>query len=116
MRDAEDLLNHVRDFFKKNLNYYISAINTEKGDSLLTSISEDEEHFIFMPTIRDITNKPIVLGFSFVKDIETDSIKNEILGRYNIACEAVFKDDFNYVVLNNAAHTIASRIAVWKAK
>lgn len=87
--DEEDLLESIRDYFQENLNTKISEINTEKGDTLLESITADDDHYVLAGELLDIPNHAFV-NFSIDGEIETKTNYDNKASFPNLVVEIVF--------------------------
>lgn len=60
IKDEESLLKDVQSYFKSNLNTQISAINTEKADYTIDTITGDDNHYLFAGELYEIPNRTFV--------------------------------------------------------
>lgn len=94
INDAEALLKSIGDFVKENLNTRITAINTEKGDFNIDSITANDRHYRYGATLRDLPNHKFV-NMTISGDIDADSNQEDILETVSILVEVVFDDPMN---------------------
>lgn len=87
--DEEDLLKSIKNFVKANLETEITAINTEKGDFNIDSISADDAHFVIVGELLDLPNHMYV-SFSIDEDIETLNNVDDIMSAPVITIEIAF--------------------------
>lgn len=87
--DEEDLLNEIHSHVKDNLNTKISAINTEKGDFNIDTITEDNKHFIFAGETLELPNNMFV-EFSFDGQIDIKTNKTDFISIPNITIIVAF--------------------------
>lgn len=71
IKDEEDLIEAMRDYFKSNLKTYIEAINTEKADFEIDPLDQDE-NFLINYEIFDLPNVDYI-SFGFEPEISEDS-------------------------------------------
>ena len=71
--DEEGLLRSIQAYVKANLNTRIAAINTEKTDFDIDTITADDAHYVFGGELLDLPNHTFV---NFAIDGEIDVISN----------------------------------------
>jgi hypothetical protein len=69
IRDEEDLLRSIQAYVKANLNTKIAAINTEKTDFDIDTITADDDHYVFAGELLDLPNHTFV-NFAVDGEIE----------------------------------------------
>ncbi len=90
VKDVEDLLVATRDLLINNLNPVIDAINTEKGDTLLSSVTANEFHLFLR------SNPPTKKFFNIYSgSISTPSNRQEKANVVEIFCEAHVIDNLS---------------------
>lgn len=60
INDEEDLMKSIQSFCKANLNAAIIAINTEKNDFIIPTITPDDDHYVFAGELLDLPNHDFV--------------------------------------------------------
>lgn len=89
INDEEGLLKSIQAYVKANLNTKIAAINTEKGDTLLESITADDDHYVFAGELREIPNFTFV-NFAIDGDVEVKSNQGDKMSFPSIYIEIAF--------------------------
>ena len=92
IKDEEDLIFAIRDHIRSNLNTKISAINTEKNDSLtLDTITTDDNHYIVGDMV-DIPNHIFVfIALREEEDVTSNQSKASVT--LNLSIEIGFADN-----------------------
>jgi hypothetical protein len=91
MFDLESIISKIRDIYKTNINTYITAINSEKGDTLADTIPTDNARFIYGGMQRDPSNYNIFMNFGF-KEVEAPYNGNEYQFNCKLDLEICFRD------------------------
>jgi len=89
INDEEDLLKSLQAYVKTNLNTKIAAINTEKGDTMLESITSDDDHYVFSGELLDLPNHAFV-NFAISGEIEVKKNYGNRASLPNIYIEVAF--------------------------
>lgn len=89
INDVEDILRALQSHVKSNLNTRIDAINTEKGDTLLESITADDYHYVFGGELLDLPNHTFV-NFLIENDIEVKNNHGNIAIIPNFIIDVAF--------------------------
>lgn len=89
INDEEDLLKSLRLHIKENLNNKIDAINTEKDDFKLESITKDDVHYVFAADLLDIPNNTFV-QIAIDSEIEVKHNGGDLISIPPIIIEVVF--------------------------
>jgi hypothetical protein len=85
INDEEDLLKAIKVYVEANLNTRIAAINTEKGDFDIDTISD----YVYAGELQDIPNHPFV-NFAIDGDIEVKSNRGDMASIPVIRVEVAF--------------------------
>lgn len=91
MNDIEDLLQDIRDYLQTNLNTDIAAINTEKTDYDIDTITADDKHFVLGGAIVEFPINTFV-NISLVGEMETKNVHGNIAIIPEIMIEVAFYD------------------------
>lgn len=94
INDEEDLLRSIQSYVKDNLNARITAINTEKGDFTLDTITADDDHYVFAGETLDLPNHPFV-NFAILDEIETENNQGDMISKPSFLVEVVFDNPKN---------------------
>lgn len=89
IHDEEDLLRAIQEHVKANLNAKITAINTEKGDFEIDTITADDVHYVFAGELLDLPNHTFV-NFSIDGTIEVNHSRGNLMTIPPFFVEVVF--------------------------
>ncbi len=94
INDEEDLLKSVRDYVKDNLNTKITAINTEKADFDIDTITADTDHYVLGGETLDLPNHSFV-NFAISEGIEVETNYDDKISKPIILVEVIFDNSKN---------------------
>jgi hypothetical protein len=89
INDEEDLLKSLQAYVKANLNTRIVAINTEKTDFDIDSITADDDHYVFAGELYEIPNHTFV-NFAIDGEIEVKTNHDDKISLPIIRIEVAF--------------------------
>jgi len=91
--DIENFLSDIETYFKANLNTHIAAINTEKGDSLLSSVSTGS--YTIQSLDAGVVNQTpmILIG---VSNIESNTLANVNVKTYSVDIIIIIEKDSDF--------------------
>jgi len=89
IKDEEDLIKSLQAYVKANLNTKIAAINTEKDDFDIDTITADDDHYVYAGELLDLPDH-IFVNFAIEGEIETKSNFDDIASIPVIMVEVVF--------------------------
>lgn len=92
MFDVEKLLDDLETFFKANLNNKITAINTEKGDSLLQAINQNA---FLLGNLEDENKSYTPFVVIQIADVTSTVAGPVVAETYEIEVLMFLQDDYN---------------------
>jgi len=88
--DVESFLTEIETVFKANLNTEITAINTEKGDSLITTISDNAWYVNQLPEVHSY---PVFIVWGLSNISYEDATNENAIELHEISFEVVLPDE-----------------------
>ena len=92
--DEEDVLRSVQSYVKENLNTKIAAINSEKGDFTVDTITADDDHYVFAGETLDLPNHTFV-NFAILDGIEVETNYDDRISKATFLVEVAFDNPKN---------------------
>lgn len=89
IKDIETLLTDIKDHLKDNLNTEIAAINTDKGDFTIDTITADNDHYVIIQDLYDLPNRAFV-AIGIIDNIEGELLYNDYKLNVPIEIKVVF--------------------------
>jgi len=89
IHDEEDLLKAIQAHVKAGLNAKITAINAEKDDFTITTITADDSHYVHAGELLDLPNHAFV-QFAIDGEIEVNHTGGGMMSIPSIMIEVVF--------------------------